>query len=135
MDWNGLLETVRNASSLYWVAAAAIAAGVSLLAAALVLQLRRRRPTAAPSRRESTASVVAPRTAVAAPGGYTAASLAQPVVPAQPDLGPVTARLAAAADRLAEIQAELAAEHVVSPESILKETPSHVEYVFRTSEA
>jgi hypothetical protein len=132
MDWNAVFENLRNASTLYWVAAAAIAAGVTLLTTAFVLHLRRRPPRA---RRDRRPVGTAPPAAVPVPGGYTPAAAARPANLRAPDLAPVTARLAAAAARLAAVRAELDDIPVVPPAEVLKESPSHVEYVFRTSEA
>ncbi|MCP4572109.1 MAG: hypothetical protein GY838_07115 [bacterium] len=133
MDWNGTIETVRNASSLYWVAATAIAGGTSLLAAAFVLHLRRRVPGRVPAPAAATAP---PPVVVPVAGGYAPTASATLPKPAPgPDLTPVTARLASLADRLEAVQSDLAAASATTEGSFLKETPSHVEYVFRTGEA
>jgi hypothetical protein len=69
------------------------------------------------------------------PGAYAPATAVRNAPARAPDLAPVTARLAAAADRLAAVRAELDGIPAVPAAEVLKETPGHVEYVFRTSEA
>ncbi len=129
MDLSGVMQSLRDQGPAYWVAASSVALGATLLVTAGLLQWRRFR-VRVPLRR----SCPVPRLTAAA-AGYAARTIDSPPAVSSALDPALAARLAAAADRLAAVRADLSRWERLPDGSDLKVPVSHVEYVFRSGEA
>ena len=132
MDLSGVMQSLRDQGPAYWVAASSVALGATLLVTAGLLQWRRFQ-VRVPLRRSCPAPrLTAPATAAA---GYAARTIDSPPAVSSALDPALAARLAAAADRLAAVRADLSRRERLPDGSDLKAPVSHVEYVFRSGEA
>lgn len=146
-----ILNNLQNMGPVFWVAATACALGISLLVVAVLTQMRnlnlklprfrsktQRRPLAEVSANPATQAPTAPAITMT-DSGYSAATAAGPAqVPApvqglSPDTIALAGRLKKAADTLEEIKQHLRSENMGPGFSGLKEAPTGVEYLFKTT--
>ena len=132
MDLATLMRTITEQGPTYWGAAAAVALGATLLITAAVLQWRRFR-TSGPRRRQRPAA--GPLAHPSAFAEYASHAVRPPSAAPRTVEPALAGRLAAAADRLAAIRADMTRWEHLPDGSDLKATSSHVEYVFRSGEA